>query len=290
MVTVQRGDTNYVYLLKGSGTQEFYRYNTVTGDWDAMAFPPLAPSGRPYKNGSCLTTGIPTEPDTTIWALKATYNEFYAYSVAGNAWTAKSTLPFIGTSGKKKKVKEGGSIAYHNRIVYALKGGNTNEFWGYQCDSNRWLQRPDMPAGGGKRVKGGGALTYAASRHALYALRGNNTLEFWKYGLSCIPSDGPLAGNGAMSDLSFRIPHSALRITPNPFTNATTINYSLPIAGNISLKLYDVTGTLVSTLASGYRAAGTSSFIVHRSSLSSGIYLLKLETETSTITQKLIIE
>jgi hypothetical protein len=81
-----------------------------------------------------------------------------------------------------------------------------------------------------------------------------------------------------------------LAVAPNPFTSAATITYSLPQAGNVSLKLYDVTGTLVTTLASGYHTAGSSSFVVHRSSFACGIYLLKLETGTTTTTSKLIIE
>jgi hypothetical protein len=89
------------------------------------------------------------------------------------------------------------------------------------------------------------------------------------------------------------LPHDAdfrLQIAPNPFSGAATITYSLPQAGNISLKLYDVSGTLVTTLTSGYHNAGASSFILHPSSLSKGIYVLKLETETATTTEKLIIE
>jgi serine protease AprX len=81
-----------------------------------------------------------------------------------------------------------------------------------------------------------------------------------------------------------------LAVVPNPFSNATTISYSLPKPGDVSLKLYDVTGQLVKVLASGYHNAGTSSFLVPRSSLSSGIYMLKLVTENSSTTEKLIIE
>jgi hypothetical protein len=90
-----------------------------------------------------------------------------------------------------------------------------------------------------------------------------------------------------------------LRISPNPFSGAATITYSLPQAGNIALKLYDVTGKLVTTLTSGYHNAGASSFVVvpagtakreHRSSFARGIYVLKLETGNTTTTTKLIIE
>jgi hypothetical protein len=81
-----------------------------------------------------------------------------------------------------------------------------------------------------------------------------------------------------------------LRATPNPSAGSATIAYSLPRAGNMSLKLYDVTGQLVTTLGSGYHRAGASSLRLSPSSLSSGIYLLRLATENTTLTRKLVVE
>jgi hypothetical protein len=85
-------------------------------------------------------------------------------------------------------------------------------------------------------------------------------------------------------------PVVSLTVAPNPATNATTVSYTLLKAGTASLKFYDVTGQLVQVLTDGYHNAGTSSFILHPSSLSSGIYLLELETGNTTTTKKLIIE
>jgi hypothetical protein len=196
----------------------------------------------------------------------------------------------IGTGGKKKKVKDGAGLAYHAGHLYAQKGGNTFEFWTYAADSDRWAQGPDVPMGTGKKVKGGGALVYASGPNALYEFKGNNTLDFFKYGFSTYTL--PLGGStqGGVMTASLDAQHSALRIAPNPFSGTTTISFSLPKPGNASLRLYDVTGKLVNTLASGYHNAGTSSFIVPRSSLSSGIYMLKLESGGFTTTNKIIIE
>lgn len=286
LASVQRGDTNFIYLLKGSGTTEFYRYNTQTDAWETKANAPLGASGKAFKNGSCITTGIPPESDLTIYALKAAVNEFYAYDVNSDVWATKASLPFIGRSGKKKKAKDGAAIAYHEPSVYCLKGGNTLEFWKWTEDA--WVQLQDMGAGGGKSVKAGGALVYAASRHALYALRGNNTNEFWMYGLSCSPGDGSAASNIATG--TGVVTATGLRIAPNPFTNATTISYSLPVAGHVSLKLYDVTGKLVTTIVQGRYDAGNYTAQITGDRRASGTYFLKLETGTTTTTAKLIIE
>jgi hypothetical protein len=283
--------TDYIYFLKGSGTLEFYRYNTNVPGWETMAPAPTGNSGKPYKNGSCLTyDGV-----DTIFCLKGSYNEFAAYSISGRNWVTKDTMPKKAPPGTKKtKVKDGAGIAYYSKAVYALKGGNTNEFWMFSCADQQWHIQTQLTAGS-KKVKGGGALTFAASNNSLYAFRGNNTLEFWSYGP--LSADGyQLAANGQPKDVQGQTtahsPQFALAISPNPFATSTTINYTLPKSGSFSLRLYDVTGKLVSTLASGYHPAGAYSYslLTTHYSLAGGIYLLKLETEGNTTTSKLIIE
>lgn len=288
MVSVQLGETNYIYLLKGSGTQEFYRFNTATNTWETMETAPLGTSGKGYKSGSCLTTGIPTEPDTVIWALKGSYNEFYAYSVSSNTWTTKAPLPLVGQSGKKKKAKDGAGIAYHGNKVYALKGGNTLEFWSWDGATDVWTQLADLPEGGGKKVKGGGALTYAAGPQALYALKGNNTLEFYRYDLGTDATPAPALNVASSSSVPVRA--LLLHVVPNPFARSAVLSYSLPTPSNVNLKLYDITGKLITLLASGYHRAGDYKLPLTNCNLTAGIYLLKLETENSTTTAKLIVE
>jgi hypothetical protein len=83
-----------------------------------------------------------------------------------------------------------------------------------------------------------------------------------------------------------------LSIAPNPFSRTTLVTYSLPEAGSVSLRLYDVTGKLVTALASGYYPAGSFrySLLTTRHSLAGGIYLLRLESAGFQATQKLIVE
>jgi hypothetical protein len=66
-------DTGYVYLLKGSGTDEFCCYNTLTNAWETKASAPYGASGKPFKHGSCLAG---TRADR-LYALKGSYNEFF---------------------------------------------------------------------------------------------------------------------------------------------------------------------------------------------------------------------
>jgi hypothetical protein len=278
------GDTCYVYFLKGSGTQEFYRFNLLTNTWASKASAPAGLSGKPFKKGS----GITDPNDGLLYVLKGSYNEFFSYNVDSNRWFTMTSLPLVNRLLKKKKAGDGAGLAYHDGIVYALKGGNTQEFWSYWVDSNRWTQRTDIPLAGGKRVKGGGTLVFAAKADALYATAGNNKLDFFKYGLwGFVPTE---LSSGAMENASFRTPSATFRIAPNPFTGRATVSYSLSRAGKLSLKLYDVTGALVTTLRTGFAAAGNYTANLDATRLSHGIYLMRLETENESTTQKLILE
>lgn len=64
---------------------------------------------------------------------------------------------------------------------------------------------------------------------------------------------------------------------PNPFNPSTVINYQLPEAGNVSLKVYDVLGNEVATLVNEFKQAGVYNAKFANSTLSSGIYLYRLQ-------------
>jgi hypothetical protein len=288
MAAVTVDGTNYIYFLKGSGTYEFYRYDVAAKTWD-LTLPPALPgaSGRPYKVGS----SIAYDGGDTIYCLKGSYNEFFAYSISNRNWVTLETLPRrIPGMTKKTKVKAGSELAVAGRTVYTLKGANTNEFWTYLCDSHRWYHGTDMPTML-KKVNGGGALVASTSGRDLYAFRGNNTLEFWQYTTA---SSDMLAGNevpkDVMGNTMTRAAEFALRIAPNPFAGAAHISYSVPKAGNVSLKLYDVTGKLVKTLVQGYATVGSHATGISAEKLASGIYLLKYESAGEHTTQKLIVQ
>jgi hypothetical protein len=284
---VQRGDTNFIYLLKGAGTTEFYRFNTGANAWESRASAPAGASGKSYKNGSALCAN---ESNSKLYAVKGSYNEFSEYDIATDVWTAKTGLPLIGASGKKKKVKDGAGLAYHGGYVYAVKGGNTVEFWKFMADSNTWTESGSIPAGSGKNVKGGGAIVYAPSQVALYVTKGNNTPDFFRYGLAfdfavtATPAQ-PNATGTASSLTTYE-----LAASPNPFTGVLAISYALPKPGDVSLRVFDVSGKLVTTLYQGYAGAGRYTARLDGNRLARGIYLLKFTSSGYTSTSKLILE
>lgn len=67
---------------------------------------------------------------------------------------------------------------------------------------------------------------------------------------------------------------------PNPFNPKTQINFTIKESGRISLKIYDVLGKVIITLADGYYEAGNYSEIFNASNLSSGIYYCKFTSNS----------
>jgi photosystem II stability/assembly factor-like uncharacterized protein len=76
---------------------------------------------------------------------------------------------------------------------------------------------------------------------------------------------------------------------PNPFNPSTTINYSIPKAGLVTLKVYDVLGKEVATLVNGVKSAGSYHVQFFANRLASGIYFYRLIAGNSVMTKKLIL-
>jgi len=91
--------------------------------------------------------------------------------------------------------------------------------------------------------------------------------------------------NDKLNPVSFNLQQNY----PNPFNPSTTINYSLPQAGNISLTVYNAIGSKVATLVNEYKPAGNYSIQFNGSNLASGIYLYTLESGTFSAVKKLIL-
>ena len=76
---------------------------------------------------------------------------------------------------------------------------------------------------------------------------------------------------------------------PNPFNPSTKIVYALPVAGHITLSVFDVVGREVATLVSGYQEAGKYNVTFNASKFASGIYFYKLTSDNFTQVKKMML-
>ena len=76
---------------------------------------------------------------------------------------------------------------------------------------------------------------------------------------------------------------------PNPFNPSTTIRFELPRAAVVKLTVIDVLGQSVATLVDERRPAGVQTIRFDGSSLASGTYFYRLETETVVATKRMML-
>jgi hypothetical protein len=76
---------------------------------------------------------------------------------------------------------------------------------------------------------------------------------------------------------------------PNPFNPSTTIKYSLPNNGTVSLKVYNLIGQEVATLINMYQNSGDYAVTFNASTLSSGVYFYRLESGSFNVVKKMML-
>jgi len=81
---------------------------------------------------------------------------------------------------------------------------------------------------------------------------------------------------------------------PNPFNPSTTIGYSVPQDGLISVDIYNVVGQKIKTLYSGYQSAGSHSLVWDATNASgeampTGIYIYSLNGANAHVTHKMVL-
>jgi hypothetical protein len=76
---------------------------------------------------------------------------------------------------------------------------------------------------------------------------------------------------------------------PNPFNPVTTIQFSIPTAGFVSLKVYNVLGQPVATLLAQELPAGQQEVIWDASGLASGVYYYQLKSGSLGTARKMIV-
>jgi hypothetical protein len=77
---------------------------------------------------------------------------------------------------------------------------------------------------------------------------------------------------------------------PNPFNPSTTITFTLPIAGDVKLNVFNALGQKVATVLNNQRfTSGMHSVNFDASRLASGVYIYRLEANTFTADRKMVL-
>jgi len=298
-VTKQDG-SRHVYCLKGY-KNEFWRYDVAADSWRTM---PDVPSGASNQLKCGAGSWIVADGDRSIYCHKAKYHDMLVYDVELDSWVGEHKgMPFISQStGKSKKSKDGGSAVHAYGFIYALKGGNTCDFYRYSIAGDSWVEMPPMPEFGGslkkKKVKAGADITAMTTEFPvrpdwvdLPALKGNKTNEFWMF-TDLFGSGVQGSGNreGVMAGGRSSVGSWQFTVMPNPMrADFATVHLDPRTLGpsNPVLSIFDPAGRLVLHSAICNLRSETA---LDLRGLSAGVYLVRLSAGSFTTAQKLVIQ
>lgn len=78
---------------------------------------------------------------------------------------------------------------------------------------------------------------------------------------------------------------------PNPFNPGTVIRFQLPVAGTVTLKVFDILGREIATLVNGFKQAGVydTRFSMNGSRSSGGVFFCRMQAGDLTLTKKMLL-
>ncbi len=76
---------------------------------------------------------------------------------------------------------------------------------------------------------------------------------------------------------------------PNPFNPSTVIQFGLPTAARVTIKVSNLLGQEVKTLVDDFMGAGTHQVTFHADGLPSGMYIYRMQSGSFVATKKLVL-
>jgi hypothetical protein len=135
-------------------------------------------------------------------------------------------------------------------------------------------------------------------RYFIYDAQGHGNIFFWNNSngddeIYVARSNEPIIAGVVENPPQF--PQISITANPNPFSSATTVNYSIPAAGYVSLKIFDVSGSLVNTLVDKTQQEGSHQITWDGSNgngtrVNSGVYFYHLAVNGAIVSEKVILK
>ncbi|MCX6843131.1 MAG: T9SS type A sorting domain-containing protein [candidate division WOR-3 bacterium] len=276
-------------MLDTTGMKSGYAY--VSYDTLSVPLLVLAPD-------NCIGHGLGLAPQSTgaqnLWSL------------SGGNYVADRTVVFGGSDSISARVSAsatGTDLRCSLQVSGAYTGPANLEHW--TSSEALWHQRDSatlsdqgravLLTSAGDSVVGSFTTTYQGLRRRLNFDQTAEMVAQCRCSLGFLAYTWAGTVDSATVGLQQSSEHPAprapcLTVTPNPSLGAPVITYSLPEAGDVSLKLYDVTGSCISVLRAGRVPAGEYSTRLDASKLSRGVYVLRLDADGFSRTRKLVIE
>lgn len=159
--SVLAGDS--LYLTRGYGDKAFYRYDTVSNEWDIIDDLP-----QPAHYGCDAAY----DGDGHIYFIFGGYSkDFYRYDIEDGTW---EELPDL-----LDTVYAGAAVEFDGTDLFITRGQSTTDFWKFDISEEAWYNlapAPNTLYTGSNIVSDGGGY--------LYATRGNNSATAYRYDIA----------------------------------------------------------------------------------------------------------
>lgn len=251
-------------------------------------FEPWVSDGTP--DGTLLLKDInPGDARSVVWDgiahdgrfFFATSNDEFGSELWTTDGTPEGTKLFRDINPGSEGSEVNNFVVVDDRIVFSAEDGiHGRELWMTTGAPNKTAMITDLNPGADDSMPSDilqiGHFLYFSAVHTDYGR------ELWKLDLTAVSvaNERELVGFGDFS---------VSNAFPNPFRSETTLQYEVPAAVNVRIVLYNILGQSVSTLFSGYRAAGSHSVSVDAGDLVSGVYFVRIHAGSFLESRKLML-
>lgn len=83
---------------------------------------------------------------------------------------------------------------------------------------------------------------------------------------------------------------SSMQLYPNPASSVANLELKLANKGQVTVKIYNVTGQMIAEIANEEFAAGKYNFTINLEELNAGIYMINMTSADGTVTKKMIVK
>ena len=126
------------------------------------------------------------------------------------------------------------------------------------------------------------------NKNIIYSLDGELITK--EFSFKSIPEDLMIvSSDGGLVDISTPSGYGLNEAYPNPFNPSTSISFSMPFESYVSIKIYDMQGKEVASLANQRYNVGSHTVTWNADEYSSGVYFVKMVSDNFIDTQKIML-
>ena len=256
----------YFFLRTRNEAEGLFRVHKDSSEWKSV----LSLTGQ---DDTYLTTSLTRDRIVAVTDRGIEVSNDY-----GETWTI-FTMAEVGLTATGTLAR---GMAIGNSVILSFQdsGPGTSSIWLVNLDSNT---STDITDGMVEYDRGSELFLMATGETHIFATRMGNTTSLYKRDL------GVFLTSAEEESIEQPDQVSLMQNYPNPFNPTTNIEFVLPQASQVSLKVYNMLGQQVAVLVNNRLGAGSQTIQFEASNLASGMYIYRLDAGGFTQTRKMLL-